>query len=252
VLLAGTYLFFSMGLLIVLATIFGIRIPNGLRWALIFGWAICCLGKVWLAERLLPMQRPRFRPPILAEEDRLGEALRETLAGVRYPRAPRLLIDGDPAGCNRSAGYRTILIHSGCLLLASDGELRAIMAYELWHLRNGSRVAAELLRMACPVGAGFRKLRRLVRNGFQLSWLPGLMLLALAGLIVLLLSPLYLFERLFALGGWGIGHWQVLQADAWVFELGYGDAWRAWLEKSALGENAWRIRRLEKMAGLRG
>ncbi|HEV2354949.1 MAG TPA: hypothetical protein VGR89_11935 [Puia sp.] len=251
VLLVGIYVFLLIGLLIALAMLFGIRLPNGIRWALVFAFTICCLGKVWLSESLLPMLRPRFRPPILPEEQRLGEALQEVLAGVRFLLPTRVLIDGDPTGCNRSAGYRTIIIHSGALLWASDGELRGIMAYELWHLRNGMRVSAEVFRTASPIAPGFRKLRRLVTKGFRLSWLPGLMLVALACFVMAVFSPIYAFERLFGLANWAISRWQVREADAWVFGLGYGDAWRAWLEKSALGENARRIRRLEKMANLR-
>ena len=251
VLLVGTYLFLSVGLLIVLATIPGFRLSNVFRWVLMLGWSLLCLGKVWLTERLLTTLRPTFRPPILSEEDRLCAAMREVMSHSGCRVRPRFLIDGDPAGFSRPAGYRTIIIHSGALLWASDGELQAAMAYQLTQLGDGSPVMEEVARMASPMALGFRKLCQVVTRGFRPSWLMGLLFTVLTFPGLLILLPFYLLEKLFNLLRWGYGHWQVLHADACVFRLGFGDGWRAWLEKSSLGANAGRIRRLEKMAGLR-
>lgn len=246
------YLFLSVALLIIVATVLGIRFSNIFRWALIVGWPLLCLVKVWLHERLLLWLRPTFRPPILSEESRLTAAVDEVLIRAGSRLRPRLLIDGDTPGHNRSAGYRTIIIHSGCLVWASDGELRAIVAFHLTQLRDNAAVTEEITQVASPMAIVFRMACRVIKRVFRIFWLFGIFLAVLAFLVLPVLLPFYLLEMLFRLLRRGLGQWQVLRTDACVFQLGFGDAWRDWLERSALGMNARRIRRLEKMAGLRG
>jgi heat shock protein HtpX len=240
-----------IGLVIGMSLSFGWRLSEGIRWLMIAGWMAVCFGKPWVAEKLWRFWRPSWRRPIFSEEEQLKAAMREVAKNANFGRPVRFLIDGDPAQHTRLVGYRTILVHSGSLQWASDLELRGMLAHELGHLRDGDSVLEEAFRTAGVFSYVLRLLWRFAWRVFRFLWLVGLLLFLLLSPVFIVLSALFLLDRVFRLLRRWLRRWIVYRQDAYAFRAGFGDGLRSWLEKSGLAANAERIRRLERMAGLR-
>ena len=159
----------------------------------------------------------------------------------------RFLIRSDAEKRDASLGYRTILIQSGTLPLASGGELRGILAHELGHLKDGDRVMEAAFYTAGLLARPFHLGCRLIRRGFRVSAVAGLLMLGMLFLLVLGLLPFVLLDGVFRVLRWGLRRQIDYRQDGFAFKVGYGDGLRAWLARSGLAANASRIRRLEKM-----
>src|SRR6185312_13420119 len=233
VVLGSIYIFFSVGLQIVLLVVCGGRLSNAFRWELLVGWAGVCLGKIWLAENLYRLMPGRL--PVLAEEERLETAMREVSVRAGSTLRVRILIGKEPEQRDGSVGYHTIVVPSAALQWASEGELRAFLAHELGHIRDGDRALREVFHMTQPATTGFRLGRGLIRRLFRF-WSPGAMVLTLFLLpLGFLLLPSFLWERSFGLLLTGLRRWDDFRQDAFAFRAGYGEGLRAWLERSGLG-----------------
>lgn len=247
----GTYLIAVIGFLIGMSLVFGWRLSENVRWLIVGGWVAVCFGKPWVAERFWRLWRPSWRRPILAEEDQLKAAMREVMKSADCRLRARFLIEGDPARHTRLIGYRTILIQSGSLQWATDDELRGMLAYELGHLRDGDSALEEAFRTAGVFSYFLGFLWHCVWRVFRSVWLVGILMLFFLSPVFLTLSGLYLLDIFFRLLRRMIRQWIVYRQDAFAFRAGYGDGLRGWLEKSGLAANVERIRRLERLAGLR-
>lgn len=237
------YLLVTIMITIVLWLLFGWRMANGVRWVMTVGWFGCCFGGIFLVERLGTLALRGCRPPIRAEEERLTELMAEIQDRVGSTMHIRFLISGEAEKPTRSFGYRTILIQSSVLTMASDEELKAILARELGHLRDGDRVMDAAFATAGIYSLLFPWWWRLLRRGFGFSFIVGSLLL----LPLFPLLPFFLLDGTFRAFRWGLRRQIDYRQDRFAFRAGCGDGLRAWLEKSGLAANVHRIRRLEKM-----
>jgi len=247
VLLVFGYVFLTIMIVIVLLMVFGVRMAGWVRWVMMVGWFVICFGGVWVVEVLGSVLLPDCRRPILAEEEKLVSLMSEVRGRADLHRQIRFLIRGGAKACNGSLGYGTILIQSGTLPLASDGELRGILAHELGHLRDGDRVMEAAFVTTGLLARLFRWGCWLIGWGFRFSFVVGLFLMAVLFLLLIGLLPFFLLDRVLRVLRWGL-RWQIdYRQDAFAFRVGCGDGLRAWLVRSGLAANARRIRRLEKM-----
>jgi hypothetical protein len=162
-------------------------------------------------------------------------------------REINFLIRNDPKRTDGSFGSRTIIISSGTLLLASEEELRGILAHELGHLRDGDRILEAAFRCSGLLALGFRLSCRLIRSGFRLNGMGGLLLLALLSPVLIFLLFFFCLDSFICLLHSGFLKLGDLRQDKFAFRSGCGDGLRTWLIRSGLSTNVSRIRRLEKM-----
>jgi Zn-dependent protease with chaperone function len=245
--LALGYVIFTIMVVLVVMIVVGVRMSDPLRWLILVGWITFCAGNVFVMERLGTAVFPDCRMPIGSEEERLVGLIQPVLDRAGSKMRIRFLVRSAPEKPTGSLGYRTILIQSGCLPLASDGELQGILAHELGHLRDGDRVFESAFAMAGLFSQLFRWGCRLVRWGFGVSVLVGLVLLGILSPALLLLLIFYFLDGVFRGLQWGLKRWIDYRQDTFAFRVGCGDGLRAWLERTGLAANAHRIRRLEKM-----
>jgi Zn-dependent protease with chaperone function len=241
------HVFFTIMFLLVVLIVMGVRIADFVRWVILAGWFAICLGGVVLVERLRPLFSPVYRRPILAEEERLNSLMGEVQRRVGSKMRIRFLICGEAEKPTWSLGYRTVVIQSGMLALASDGELLGILAHELGHLRDGDRVMAAAFETAGLPARVFRWGGWLIRRGFRISIVVGLLLLGVLFIVLIGLLPFFLMDGVFRAFRWGLRRQIDYRQDAFAFRAGCGDGLRAWLVRSGLAANVSRIRRLEKM-----
>jgi Zn-dependent protease with chaperone function len=251
-------------MIIVLSMVFGLRLANWVRWVMLAGWFLVCYGGVFLMDWIGLLFWQGCRKPIGSEEERLSDLVHDILKRVDpdkhwierarepnpvewvYPKV-RFLIQNDPKRPNGSFGFRTILISSGTLPLASDGELQGILAHELGHLRDGERVMEAAFFTAGLLAQLFRLGCRLIRWGFRVSVAGGLILLGILSPALSLLLIFYLVDGVFRVLRLGLRRWVDFRQDAFACRIGCGKGLQAWLTKTGLTANASRIRRLEKM-----
>jgi Zn-dependent protease with chaperone function len=241
------YVVVTIMILLVLLIVVGVRISDFVRWMILVAWIAICLGGVVLVERLWPLFSPVYRRPILAEEERLHSLMGEVQHRVGSRMRIRFLISGVAEKPTCSFGYRTVVIQSGMLPLASDGELRGILAHELGHLRDGDRVMEAAFVTAGLLARVFRWAGWLIRRGFRISIVIGLLVLGVLFFVLIGLLPFFLLDGVVRAFRWGLRRQIDYRQDAFTFKAGCGDGLRAWLMQSGLAANASRIRRLEKM-----
>jgi len=243
------YVLVTIMIVVVMLVLFGVRMANWVRWVMVVGWFGVCFGGVVLVEWMGLLVGRGCRKPIRSEEERLSELMKEVwMRMASGAREMRFFILSAPDRRDGSLGFRTILISSGTLTMASDEELRGILAHELGHLRDGDRILEAAFLCSGVLAMGFRFGCRLVRRGFRLSIAGGLLLLAL--LSPLLLSFLFFFciDLVFRSLNWGLVKLGDVRQDCFAARNGCGKGLRDWLEKSGLAANVSRIRLLEKMA----
>ncbi len=241
------YAIFTIMVVLVVLIVVGVRLSDPVRWLILLGWIAFCANAVFVVEKLGTAVLSDCRPPIGSEEERLAGLMQQVLDRAGSNRRIRFFIRGAPEKPTGSLGYRTILIQSGCLPLASDGELQGILAHELGHLRDGDRVLEAAFATAGLFSQLFRWGCWLVRWGFRVSILVGVLLLGVLSPALLFLFVFYLSDAVFRGLQWALKPWIDYRQDAFAFRVGCGDGLRAWLERSGLAANARRIRRLEKM-----
>lgn len=239
--------FLTIMILLVLLIVIGMRIPDFVRWLMLVGWFVICFGGVWVVERLSWLFWPGCRRPILAEEDRLNSLMGEVQRRVGSKMRIRFLICGEAERPTGSLGYRTVLVQSGMLPLASDGELRGVLAHELGHLRDGDRVMEAAFVTAGLPARLFRWGCWSIRWGFRSSIVVGLLMSGVLILVLMGLLPFFLLDGVFRAFRWMLRRQIDYRQDAFAFRAGCGDGLRAWLMQSGLAANVCRIRRLEKM-----
>jgi heat shock protein HtpX len=241
-----TFFFFLTCLILV-----GMRLSDAVRWMMLAGWMGMGVGGVAFVERLCPFLFSGCRLPIRAEEERLVAAMEEIKDRARSKMRVRFLIRNVAEKRDGSLGYRTILVSSGSLQWASDGELRGMLAHELGHLRDGDRALEAAGFAAGWPALLFRIGCRVVRRAFRTFVVVGVLVLLSLALPLLLLVPFFLLDGVFRVLRRALAYAIEYRQDAYAFGVGCGDGLRAWLEKSGVSAHVGRIRRLEKLAGLR-
>jgi hypothetical protein len=247
-LLVSAYVFVTSVTLVVLLIVVGLRLSDPVRLVIFVGWITICLGGVYAAERLIPFLWPGHRRPIHAEEERLALLMGEVQSRVGSKMRIRFVICCQPEKPTGSFGYRTIVIQSGSLSLASDVELKGILAHELGHLRDGDRVMEAGFATAGVFSHVFRWCCRVVRRGFRMSAIGGVLFLMIVVPFVIVVMPFVLLDGVMRLISWGLRQQIEYRQDKFAIRAGCGDGLKAWLVRSGLAANVGRIRRLEKMA----
>src|SRR5579863_2757221 len=199
-LLVVGYVLITIMIVIVLMLLFGVRMANWTRWVMVVAWFGMCFGGVVLLEWMGLSPGPGCRKPISSEEDRLSGLMQE----IRKGKEMRFLILSAPEKRDRSFGLRTIVISSGTLALASDDELRGILADELGHLRDGDRILEAAFRCSGVLALGFRFSCRLIRRGFRLTRIGGLLLVAMLSPVLLSLWLFFCIDLIFRGLNWGL------------------------------------------------
>jgi hypothetical protein len=245
------YVFATILMTIVSLVVFGVRIPNGVRWMMMVGWFAICFGSAFLLERMGLFCWPGCRRPIKSEEERLSELMvdvrkRMNSTDKAGPEV-RFLIGSDAKRQDGSWGSRTIIVGSGTFKLASDEELRGILAHEFGHLLDGDRILAMAFFCSGVLARGFRLSWQLIRRGFRLSVAGGFVLFALLSPVLLSLFFFFCMDSVFSGLIWGLERSADFRQDCRTVRSGCGRGLRDWLEKSGLAANVDRIRRLEKM-----
>jgi Zn-dependent protease with chaperone function len=251
ILLIIGYVLLTIMIVVVLLVLFGFRMANWVRWVMVIGWFGICFGGVVLIEWMGLLWGNGCRRPIMSEENRLSglmDEIRKRMDAGGKGEPIRFLIRNDPERKDGSFGSRTIIISSGTLLLASEEELRGILAHELGHLRDGDRILEAAFRCSGVLALGFRFSCRLIRRGLRLNTAGGLLLLALLSPVLILLLFFFCLDSVVRLLHKGFLKLGNLRQDKFAFRSGCGDGLRSWLVRSGLAVNVDRIRRLEKMA----
>jgi hypothetical protein len=254
VLLVVGYVLVTIVVVIVWLMVSGVRMANWVRWAMLIGWLGVCFGGVVLVEAFgaTVIRAVVFRGcrlPIRVEEERLEGLMREVWKGLGVvpERSIRFMIRSDPEGDNGSFGRRTILISSGTLMWASDGELRGILAHELGHLLDGDRVFDTAFATAGFLARGFRLSWRFSRWWFRMGATIGFLYLVLLSRVWFGFLLLYLLDATSRLLRRGLIRWREFRQDRHADRCGCGEGLHDWLVKSGLAANVDRIRRLEKL-----
>src|SRR5580658_7574354 len=261
ILLVIGYVLVTIMIVIVLLVVFGVKMANWMRWVMVVGWFGMCFGGVVLAEWMGLLGGNGCRRPIMSEENRLRGLMDEVWKGMSFGRpigfetkgwvepergsvAPQVKvreisfrIRNDPKRTDGSFGSRTIIISSGTLLLASDDELRGILAHEFGHLRDGDRILEAAFRCSGVLALGFRFSCRLIRRGFRLTRIGGLLLVAMLSPVLLSLWLFFCIDLVFRGLNWGLVKLGDLRQDSFAFGAGYGDGLRTWLIRSGLEAN---------------
>lgn len=246
--LVFAYVFAMSVIIIVTLMVVGVRMPELARWLIVVGWVVFCFGGVFIVEVMGVVVLPRCRRPILAEEERLDSLMGEVQRRVGSKMRIRFVICGDAERPTRSLGYRTVLIQSGSLPMASDGELKGVLAHELGHLRDRDRVMEAAFVIAGGFSQAFRRCYRFVRWGFGFSTILGLLVLLAVFMLLCALLPFFLLDGVMRFVTWGLRRQIEYRQDRFAFKAGSGEGLKAWLIRSGLANNVLRIRRLEKMA----
>ncbi|HTR31572.1 MAG TPA: M48 family metalloprotease [Puia sp.] len=251
VLLVFVYVFVTIMVVIVWLVLLGLRMPDWLRWVMLVGWFAVCFGGVLVLERMGFLIGQGCRRPIKSEEERLFGLIDEVYermgSNEKTGKEVRFFVRSTATAGDGSFGCRTIIISSSTLLLASDEELRGILAHEWGHLRDGDPILEAAFFSAGIFARGFRVARGVIRRGFRLTIVGGLVLLALSSPVILPLLFFFLLDSLFRGLIWGLRKIGDLRQDCYAVRAGCGKGLRDWLEKSGLAANINRIRRLEKM-----
>src|SRR5580658_1297488 len=224
----------------VMLLLFGFRVANWVRLVMVIGWFGICFGGVVLIEWMGLLWGNGCRRPIMSEENRLSglmDEIRKRMDAGGKGEPIRFLIRNDPERKDGSFGSRTIIISSGTLLLASDDELRGILAHEFGHLRDGDRILEAAFRCSGVLALGFRFSCRLIRRGFRLTRIGGLLLVAMLSPVLLSLWLFFCIDLVFRGLNWGLVKLGDLRQDSFAFGAGYGDGLRTWLIRSGLEAN---------------
>ena len=264
ILLVVIHVFVTIMHVIVALMIFRVRLPNVLRWSMLFGWFAFCFGSAFFLEHMGWLVGQGCRLPIRSEEEKMFALMddvqrRMNSIGQTVPKtddkrrpnpsvkAVRFAIRVDPKKDDGSFGYRTILISSGTLMMASDEELRGILAHELGHLRDGDPIwEAAFFCSGLPARA-FRLACRFIRVCGRSNALGGCLLVVLLSPLLLPLLILFLTGKVFQALIRPLEAQAEYRQDSFATRIGCGKGLRDCLERSGLARNVIRIRRLEKM-----
>lgn len=209
---------------------------------MLVGWLVMCFGGVVLVEWMGLFFGLGCRKPIRSERERLLGLMIDV-----GERKVRFLIRSDAKRSDGSFGSQTIIISSSTLILASDEELRGILAHELGHLRDGDRILEAAFLCSGMLALGFRLGLRFFRRVFRLSVPGGILLSVLFSPVLLFLLFFFCVDSVFRGLKWGLMKLGDFRQDCFAARSGCGKGLRDWLERSGLAANVDRIRRLEKM-----
>jgi Zn-dependent protease with chaperone function len=250
--------------------------------AVMIAWLALCFSTVyWLTDIMLFFKQ--VRKPILEEEQRLILCLFEVQKRANDKKRYRLRI-GERMGFNAYAiGYHTIVISKDCLDILTDKELCALLAHEMGHLKSKDCMAIMGFYLASWLPG---MVNQLFRSGIRISLVLSLIfpiigililffiftklsIFIIAGTILGFLLLMWLLNPVFSFLWLMNSRFTEYRQDAFAHQLGYGLELKQVLLKiieispgasvdrySILTRSTHpilhnRIRRLEKLAGLR-
>jgi Zn-dependent protease with chaperone function len=286
------YVFITISVLYLLWFLLGngkLQLDDWMVLTIIAGWLFICFSTVyWYTDIHLFFNQ--VRKPIHEEEQRLIVSMHEVQKKANDNKRYRLRVE-ESAGLNAYAiGYHTIVVSKDCIKYLSHGELCALLAHEMGHLRTRDCMAVLAFYFANrPPGfvASFFKTGLKFTGGRVKAIARQSLLAALLMLIVLLfiLSKSAVLYYLLPIVAFVIFMWLLnvvfsflwllnsryteYRQDAFAHKLGFGPELKQLLLKiletsppqpvdqySILTRSSHpilhnRIRRLEKLSGLR-
>lgn len=142
--------FYALGVLILFSRLLklaGLPIEKPFFWIVSILWlSSCSTGFLWLAP--LALTTYRLRKPILEEEEWLHPLLHELSLRTGLPALPRLYILEEPQIDAFVAGKNRIVLSRGLLVQLNEREVKAVLAHELGHLRDGDTLAETAFKIA--------------------------------------------------------------------------------------------------------
>ncbi|HEY8897536.1 MAG TPA: M48 family metalloprotease [Niastella sp.] len=253
------------------------------------GWLLICFTTAWWYPDVHIFFN-QVRKPTYEEEYRLVLCMHQIQRKANDKKRYRLRVEEAPGMNAYAIGIRTIVVSKDCLTLLSDEELCALLAHEMGHLRTKDCMAilAYFVANKPPaIVSGILKVPLKIAGGTFIGALRQNLLYAFILFIVLLfiLSKTAILYYVFAVAGFIIFLWLLnllftflwllnsryteYRQDAFAHQLGYGLQLKQVLQKivdsgppqrvdqySIIIRSTHpiihnRIRRLEKLSGLR-
>jgi heat shock protein HtpX len=286
--LLAIYILATTSLVLWIVFLCGLHLSKPAMAIMTTAWGVICVSSFYFQPRFLPFSPLNIRRAVLHEESRLDSCLSEVLSRAYYRGKINLLIGEALTIDAFTAGHNTIVISRGALIHLTEGEIKAVMAHELGHIMSKDTLlltafvtATQLPKTVGLLGKIFVKFFR----GFvSAGCVPAATCLVIFSVLVYtlnahhyILSMLFIPFLLFLIGFlepafalcWRLGSRFIeYKQDAFAYNLGYGNDLKNALCKISLeqvqpvnlfhilGKSTHpviynRIRRLEKMEGLR-
>lgn len=238
----------------------GVPISDTTGLLVMAGWSSLCFSSAYFSADFVLFRHFNVRKPVLAEEEKLQNCLREILQRAHCDKQFRLRIE-ENLGFNAFAiGHNTIVISRGMLEQMTEGEIKGVMAHELGHLQSKDCIVGSAFVMAGKlpqiVGYVYHKGKLILRIGIRLSYILTRLISAWLGLAVLFLMGYFIYrkhlirpifsvavfvllftvlDRVFNFFGLMISRFTEYKQDAYAHHLGYGAELRQALHKLAEG-----------------
>jgi Zn-dependent protease with chaperone function len=240
-------------------TISGVHITDGMAGLSMLCWMALCYSAAWFRTGICLFLYFHTRRPILEEEERLERSFGEVRDRANCYRPFRLLVEEKMNFSAFAIGHNTLVISRGMLEVATDEELKGVMAHELGHLvsKDGIVGAAFVMAGVLPriVKQFYRVVLIVLSGGYGLSRLIMRTISSVLGLVVLLIGLFWLLDnerlvfpmlafvlfvmlfslldRLFRFFSLMISRFTEYKQDAYAWQLGYGSGLRKALQRLA-------------------
>lgn len=260
-----------------------------LFYTIVAGWLLICFTTAyWYSDYHIFFNQ--VRKPTFEEEQRLDVCMHEIQKKANDKKHYRLRIEETPGLNAYAIGYHTIVVSKDCLNILSDKQLCALLAHEMGHLRTKDCMAglafhianqppgfvARILKVPLKVAGG--TIKAVIRESLLaalIMFIVLLFILSKSAILYYFLSVvsfivfLWLLNRIFSFLWILNSRYTEYRQDAFAHELGFGLELKQVLQKlletsppqrvdqySILMRSSHpithnRIRRLEKLAGLR-
>ena len=293
VFISAIYVILIIFSFLILLELCGFRF-SGLTVILIMtGWVLFCFYSAYFRTPLDLLFFHKLRRPVAAEKWMLDRCFREVLKKAGCSKQFRLLIDESEGIGAYATGHNIIAVSRNALEYFTEEELKGVLAHELGHLLSKDCIILTAMRTASDlpriVSFVFARVSMLLETGFAFCDFLTRRVSALLGVVILILSGIYLYKWGLLIPIIGVAafvflsnfQWRIFRfftlltsrfteykQDAFACELGYGPELReALLKISQEGPqkvNRYqiimnsthpiihnRIRKLEELTGMR-
>lgn len=193
----------AAGMLFILFVLefFGIYIDPVCEILFVLAWTgLCFTAYLWVPKTFLAFDR--IRKTTLEEEDSIHPLMHEL--NLRTGIAPELLIHETPVMSSFATGKATIVITRGLLVQLSTPELKAVLAHEYGHLRDGdTHLTSAFWTAEKPLWLFYRLLMPAIFFCKKWFWKKGGVVATLQGLLLLAIlffsSPDLLLKAIFVI-----------------------------------------------------
>jgi heat shock protein HtpX len=104
-------------------------------WLLLIGWITLCYLSPFLFSRIYKLWL-NWRLPIREEQNLFEKCANEVLEKAKHSQKISILIEEDLATSASAFGINNIVLSKGLLKTMDEGQIKAVIAHELGHLKN--------------------------------------------------------------------------------------------------------------------